>query len=242
MNFEERKRYPLKDYYSKIHKKYDLINRLFTFGLDRKWRKAAASICLSSHPRKVMDLCCGTGDMAIEIALLCESNVEIKGYDFSEQMLSIAKKKVQKRKLKNIDFVQGDAAKIPFGNTSFDCITIAFGFRNLCYENPEYKNHFQEMNRVLKDKGKVIILESGIPSNSLVWSIYKVYLSFILIPLGGIISGNWKAYKYLAKSSGDFYDATKIDCLLREFNFKLIQERNYLLGAANLFIAEKQGE
>ncbi len=239
MRTDKRKKYPLNEYYSHIYRRYDLINRLFTFGLDRGWRKQAVNTCLSYHPEKVLDLCSGTGDIAIRISELAENDLRIVAYDSNEKMLSLANKKAQNKKLENIEFILGDAAKLPFEDKSFDCIAIAFGFRNLIYNNKIGKKHVKEMNRILRDKGKLIILESGIPKNIFIKVLYRVYLRIILIPLGGLISGNWQAYKYLAESSVNFYSLAEIRQLLKNYNFHLVCHRNYFLGAANLIVAEK---
>ncbi|MBA7540108.1 Demethylmenaquinone methyltransferase [subsurface metagenome] len=155
-------------------------------------------------------------------------------------MIALAKHKTLQKRLKNIDFIYGDVAKMPFGKEEFDGITIAFGFRNLTFENPDVQNHLKEMNRILKREGKLIILESGIPTQSFVRLIYKFYLTCVLIPLGGIISGSWHAYRYLAKSSGNFFNLPEVDQLLTDYGFKVLESKRYFMGAANLVIAEKQ--
>ncbi len=239
MKTDKRNKYPLNDYYSYIYRRYDLINRLFTFGLDKKWRKQTVNICLSYHPEKVLDLCSGTGDIAIKISESAENDLKITAYDCNEEMLSLANNKAQNKKLENIEFILGNAAKLPFKDKSFDCIAIAFGFRNLTYNNEAGKKHIMEMNRVLRDKGKLIILESGIPKNIFIKVLFGVYLRIILIPIGGLISGSWQAYKYLAESSANFYSLAEIKQLLKDYNFHFIHHRNYFLGAANLIVAEK---
>ena len=239
MKTDKVKKYPLNEYYSHIYRRYDLINKLFTFSLDRRWRRQAVNTCLSYHPEKVLDLCSGTGEIAIRISELAENDLRIVAYDSNEKMLLLANKKAQNKKLKNIEFILGDAARLPFEDKSFDCIAIAFGFRNLTYNNKAGKKNVMEMNRILREKGKLIILESGIPKNIFIKVLYRAYLRILLIPLGGLISGNWQAYKYLAESSVNFYSPTEIRQLLKNYNFHLISQRNYFLGVANLIVAEK---
>jgi demethylmenaquinone methyltransferase/2-methoxy-6-polyprenyl-1,4-benzoquinol methylase len=240
MVYKAQAKYPLKEFYSQIFRSYDLVNRLFTFGMDKRWRKNAARKCLSFNPGRVIDLCCGTGDAIITIAELSNRSIEIVGYDFNKEMLDIAKEKVSKRKLENIEFIQGDAASIPFEKNSFDCITIAFGFRNLTYKNPNMQKHLQEMARVLKESGRMIILESGIPSNTITRFFYRFYLRVFLVLIGGLISGNRKAYKYLAESSENFYSKNEIEQLLGQYGFTLILTEQYFIGSANLFVAQKR--
>ena len=100
MSKTEHSKYPLKEYYSQIFRSYDLVNRLFTFGMDKRWRRDAARHCLSYDPEMVIDLCCGTGDVAIKIAELSCGKVKIVGYDFNSDMLDFAKIKVSKKNLK----------------------------------------------------------------------------------------------------------------------------------------------
>ncbi|MBN1790788.1 MAG: class I SAM-dependent methyltransferase, partial [Bacteroidales bacterium] len=129
--------HPLQSYYSRIHKTYDLVNRLFTFGLDRKWRRHTVEACLETHPRRILDLCCGTGDLAIGISKASAQPVKITGLDLNPQMLEVARQKAMHFALATVEFMQGDAAAMPFADGEFDCITIGFGFRNLTYENPK---------------------------------------------------------------------------------------------------------
>jgi demethylmenaquinone methyltransferase/2-methoxy-6-polyprenyl-1,4-benzoquinol methylase len=235
-------KFPLKEFYSQIFRRYDLVNRLFTVGMDCRWRKDAAKICLSYNPEQIIDLCCGTGDVAIKTAQLSNDDVKIIGLDFNSDMLDYARIKASKKSLKSIEFVQGDAANIPFNDHKYDCMTIAFGFRNLCYENPQRDKHIMEMNRVLKKGGKLIILESGVPSNPVIKLFYKMYLHLVLIPLGGLLSGNWNAYKYLAKSAENFYSIDEIKQLLIKSGFEVLMMKQFFIGSANLIVAEKQAE
>ena len=242
MSKTQQSKYPLKEYYSQIFRSYDLVNRLFTFSMDKRWRRDAAIQCLSYDPETVIDLCCGTGDVAIKIAEFSSGKVKIVGYDFNSDMLDIAKIKVSKRHLKSIEFTLGEAANIPFKDNTYDCMTIAFGFRNLCFENPDFEKHMQEMNRLLKKGGKLIILESGVPSNPVIKLFYKLHLHIILIPLGGLLSGNRMAYKYLVRSAENFFSIDELKQLLLRFGFEMIKVKQYFMGAANLIVAEKQAE
>ena len=139
--------YPLKTYYSKIYKRYDLVNRLFTFNMDERWRKITARECLMNRPQHVLDLCCGTGDLTVKLAKLAKGDTEVIGYDFSEPMLDVARRKTERQHL-HVDLVAGDVAKMPFADRFFDSIGITFGFRNLIYENENRERHLEEIYRV----------------------------------------------------------------------------------------------
>lgn len=232
--------FELKAFYSKIYRTYDLVNRLFTFGMDGKWRKATAKRCLEKKPLHVLDLCCGTGDLTVSLSKYShDKQLKVVGYDFSQDMLKVAEVKAGKKGLKNTNFIEGDAASLPFDDSSFDSLTIGFGFRNLTYENPAQQQHIAEMNRVLRKGGELLILESGVPENPIVKFFYKLYIYVFLVALGTIISGNAKAYWYLARSSSRFYTIDEVSKILKESGFSKVESRKFFLGAANLFVATK---
>lgn len=227
----EKKGFALHAFYTRIFKSYDLVNRLFTFGQDQKWRRNAATDCLAGKPEKVLDLCCGTGDLTLMIEGLSQKDISITGYDFNENMLAMARKKSTG---KNIGFVQGDAANMPFEDQKFDSITIGFGFRNLTFNNPARDQHINEIHRVLKKGGSLFILESSVPQNIFVRFFYKLYLYMFLVPLGGILSGDLKAYWYLAHSSSEFYSVREIEDMMLNSGFTKMTYKRFLFGATNL--------
>lgn len=230
--------HPLQQYYSRIYKRYDLVNRLFTFGLDQRWRRDAIRLCLKGSPAQVLDLCCGTGDLAIGIAKMAKE-AEITGYDLNPHMLTLAIAKAKQQGFTQIRFIQGDAGAMPFAEGEFDRITIGFGFRNLTWQNPDADRHISEMSRVLRPGGKLLILESAVPPNALVEKGYRLYLRFVLVPLGGLLSGDWNAYRYLAGSSSGFYSFDILSEMLARHQFRLEMSKRYLFGSANLLTATR---
>lgn len=233
------KGFALHEFYSRIFKQYDLINRLFTFGQDQRWRKITAKLCLENKPGHILDLCCGTGDLTLQLLAHTKSNVSITGYDFNDNMLNIAREKVKRKYYRGLDFIQGDAANMPFENEQFDAITIGFGFRNLTYNNTARDKHISEMYRVLSTGGKLYILESSVPENIIIRIFYRVYLYLFLIPLGTILSGDFKAYRYLAKSSAEFYSLEETRKILLKGGFSKLESKNFMFGATNLIIVYK---
>jgi demethylmenaquinone methyltransferase / 2-methoxy-6-polyprenyl-1,4-benzoquinol methylase len=233
--------YPLQDYYSGIYKTYDLVNRLFTLGQDRKWRRRTVKICLLDNPQRILDLCCGTGDLALELAVAGDRQPEITGYDQNKQMLEMARNKASRLQIQSVSFIQGDAVSMPFADHEFDRITIGFGFRNLTWENPQREKYLTEISRVMKPGARLLILESAVPENQLIRIFYQLYLWLILIPLGGFLSGNWKAYRYLAGSSSDFYNFNTLKTMLHQYHLNLKTGEKYLFGSVNLLIATKIG-
>ena len=236
---KENKDYPLKEFYQKIYGRYDLVNRIFTFGQDRNWRKKAVEECLGNAPRQVLDICTGTGDLVLELAEV-NGNIQFTGYDFSAEMLEKAKEKASAAG-KNIDFIEGNVAEMPFDDNRFDTAGITFGIRNLVYENSNAEKHLAEVHRVLRMNGRLVVLESSKP-DSRIWRFFNgIYLQLILPWLGGLISGNLKAYRYLAKSSQNYYSRKEMAAILEQAGFRVIRSRPLFLGSVMLLVAEKQG-
>jgi demethylmenaquinone methyltransferase/2-methoxy-6-polyprenyl-1,4-benzoquinol methylase len=233
--------FPLQDYYSRIFARYDLVNRLFTFGLDKRWRLQTVRECLKGNPQRILDLCCGTGDLALEIARTGDRQIKITGYDLNTQMLEVARKKAFRFQHPSLEFLQGDAGSMPFAGEEFDRITIGFGFRNLTWENPERERYLAEISRVLKPGALLLILESAVPGNPVIRLIYRFYLRQVLVPLGGLLSGDWNAYRYLAGSSSGFHDFNTLKAMLQQFGLDLEPARKFLFGSVNLLIAKKKG-
>ncbi len=150
---------PLHRMFTAVPRRYDLINHIITWGLDKRWRWKAARECLTLQPGKVLDLCCGTGDLAINLARLTKNNVELTGIDYSQPMLEIATKKAEPlARGRKVSFIHGDAANLPFPDGYFDCVGISFAFRNLTYKNPLAQRHLAEVLRVLIPGGGYVIV------------------------------------------------------------------------------------
>ena len=143
------KDFPLQSFYGDIHSTYDRINRIFTFGRDKVWRRKAVAELLGKQPRSVLDLCTGTGDFILETARKAEKGAELKGLDFSPEMLEIARIKYQRlmghEPLVPVEFQEGDAGEMPFAEASFDALGITFGIRNLVYQNSRADQHLREI-------------------------------------------------------------------------------------------------
>jgi demethylmenaquinone methyltransferase / 2-methoxy-6-polyprenyl-1,4-benzoquinol methylase len=225
--------------FTDIPRRYDLINHLITWNMDKIWRRRAAHECLSARPGKVLDLCCGTGDLAVTIARLADYELEIKGLDYSQPMLDIAALKAATLAGKKITFWRGDAAKQPFPGASFDCIGISFAFRNLTYNNPLAKDHLAEILRVLKPGGRLVIAESSQPESSLIRALYHFYLRQYVFRIGSLVSGNKTAYRYLAESSARYYSPRELRELLIQSGFSSVSYRPLFFGAAGIYTATR---
>lgn len=202
----------IKSLFNSISTRYDFLNHLFSFGMDLRWRRKTAEIVKQFSPRSILDLCCGTCDLAISISSKVPDNCRIYAVDFSENMLKIAKRKIFKKNLQNkISLIQADGLKLPFKDSSFDVCTIGFGLRNL--SSPE--QGLRELIRITKDSGKIVILEFDVPQNKIMRFIYLKYFLYVMPFLASLFLKKSQdfpdnPFKYLSASVMDFPDHNKI--------------------------------
>jgi demethylmenaquinone methyltransferase/2-methoxy-6-polyprenyl-1,4-benzoquinol methylase len=229
---------PLHRIFIAVPPRYDLVNHIITWGWDWWWRRKAARQCWQARPARVLDLGCGTGDLTIEIARLVHDDAAVTGIDYSLPMLELAVKKAASSAVRRKpSFVHGDAAQLPFPDGLFDCVGISFAFRNLTYRNPLARRHLAEVGRVLRPGGRYVIVESSQPRSKLVRRLFHLYLRWFVFPVGRWLSGNRKAYHYLAESATRFYDAEEVAAMLREAGFGQVYFRRLLFGAAAVHVA-----
>jgi demethylmenaquinone methyltransferase/2-methoxy-6-polyprenyl-1,4-benzoquinol methylase len=226
--------------FTAVPPRYDLVNRVVTLGLDRRWRRRAALACLEEKPPRLLDLGCGTGDLAINIAALSLKNIEIVGLDYSPPMLARARRKASRAGVMgNIDFIHGEAVHLPFPDACFGAVGISFAFRNLTYKNPLGPLSLAEVRRVLIPGGRYVVVESSQPENRFVRALFHLYLRFFVKPVGTLISGNRAAYRYLTESAARFYSPIEVREMLLSAGFKDVTYRPLLFGAAGIHVAVK---
>jgi demethylmenaquinone methyltransferase / 2-methoxy-6-polyprenyl-1,4-benzoquinol methylase len=231
---------PLHGMFTAVPPRYDLINRIITLGLDKRWRRLAARACLEDKPRRVLDLGCGTGDLTINIALLGGANVALTGLDYSQPMLELARRKANNAGIgERVQFIHGEATHLPFPDGHFDGVGISFAFRNLTYKNPLGPAHLAEVKRVLKSGGRYVIVESSQPANLVIRTIFHFYLRVFVAPVGILLSGNKSAYRYLAESTAHFYSPQEVKDMLLAAGFRDISYRPLFFGAAGIHVATK---
>lgn len=231
---------PLHGMFTKVPPRYDLVNRVITLGQDSRWRRLAARVCLEGNPSRILDLGCGTGDLALNIARRTSNDVKIFGLDYSLPMLALAKLKAEKQDLKDkVEFIHGQATKIPFPDDYFDRVGISFAFRNLTYQNPLWELHLAEVRRVLKAEGRYVIVESSQPQNRFVRALFHLYLYAFVMPVGVLLSGQRGAYRYLAESAAHYYFPGEVQEMLLNAGFREVTFRPLLLGAAGIHIATR---
>ncbi|MBN1365799.1 MAG: ubiquinone/menaquinone biosynthesis methyltransferase [Syntrophaceae bacterium] len=219
---------------------YDLVNRLFTWGMDKSWRRQLVSAILKHHPKKILDIGCGTGDLSTSIALHSQGTIEITGYDFSEPMLEIATCNAQELVPNaKLTFIQGEAAQMPFPDEAFDCIGISFALRNLIFENPLAERHLSEIRRVLKTGGHFLCVESSQPRNRIIRALSHFYIRSYVYWIGVLISGDRDAYRYLAQSAINFYTPEEVGKKFLAAGFRQFFYRPLFFGAAGIYQALK---
>ena len=231
---------PLKSMFESVPRRYDLLNRLLTLGFDERWRRAAVESCLHDRPARVLDLCCGTGDLVARLARDAPPETVVVGLDFSPQMLEHARRKLEQTAAgRQVELIEGNAARMPFADGEFDSVGIAFGFRNLTWRNPLRDAALAEVHRVLRPGGRFVIAETGQPRWGALRAGYHAFMAAAVAPLGGWISGERGAYRYLAGSARGFYGATAVSEMLREAGFEGIEARSLLGGVAALHVATR---
>jgi demethylmenaquinone methyltransferase/2-methoxy-6-polyprenyl-1,4-benzoquinol methylase len=216
--------------FDNIAGRYDFLNHFLSFGLDFYWRKKALKLTGLNSDSILLDVACGTGDVAIQAKKMGVQ--KIFGADFSHNMLKLFDKKSEWIDGKLVQMV---AEKIPFKDESVTNITVAFGVRNF-YDIQEGFNSFY---RILKPKGKATVIEFRMPSNKIIKSIYKFYFKNILPVLGGIISGDKAAYTYLPDSVQEFDAKVNLEKLLTNSGFKEIKKYNFTFQTVQVVIATK---
>lgn len=214
---------------------YDKLNHILSLNIDKGWRKKAVKqIVDTASPLQILDVACGTGDFTIEIATKAASGSKITGIDLSEGMMKIGREKIRKAGIE-AELVQGDCEELPYGSNTFDRISVGFGVRNFEHLDIGLK----EMNRVLKQGGKLVILELSVPSNPFIRWCYKLYFLKILPAIGGRVSGDRSAYEYLPASVLNFPLPEKFIPMMRQAGFSDVIHKSLTLGICRMYIGIK---
>ncbi|MBQ5663571.1 MAG: bifunctional demethylmenaquinone methyltransferase/2-methoxy-6-polyprenyl-1,4-benzoquinol methylase UbiE [Bacteroidaceae bacterium] len=214
---------------------YDKLNHILSLNIDKGWRKNAVREIVDSNARlNVLDVACGTGDFTIEIAQKVADGSEVIGIDLSEGMMKIGREKIAAAGV-SATMVQGDCEELPYADATFDRISVGFGVRNF----EHLKVGLAEMCRVLKQDGKLVILELSVPSNAFIRWCYKLYFLKILPTVGGWVSGDRGAYEYLPASVLRFPAPDKFMEMMREAGFKNVTHRALTFGICRMYIGKK---
>ena len=217
--------------FNRIAHRYDLLNRLLSFGQDVRWRNRLATMLPKQPVTQVLDLATGTGDVLLTLAR-GEGGVEGFGLDMAADMLTFARQKIDRAHLDGrLVLVRADGIALPFADQSFDLATIAFGIRNI----PDYRIAITEMHRVLRPGGRALILEFSLPSNRLLRAAYLLYFRHVLPRVGSIISGDSYAYKYLNQTVETFPYGSEFAELMRHAGFSVVKQHPLTFGVATIY-------
>jgi demethylmenaquinone methyltransferase/2-methoxy-6-polyprenyl-1,4-benzoquinol methylase len=215
--------------------RYDFLNHLLSFGIDRIWRRKAIAVISEAHRNpRILDIATGTADLAIAAMKL--DPLHITGIDISPKMIESGKEKIQKKGFtEKIDIIEGDSENIPFGDRTFDVAMVAFGVRNFS----DRMKGLSEMNRVLNEKGMIMVLEFSRPEHFPFRQLYHFYFRIILPVIGRLISRNRIAYSYLPDSVMQFPDDEQFMDLLRSTGFLRVSQRKLTGGVASIYTGIK---
>lgn len=217
---------------------YDRLNHLLSLDIDKSWRRKAIQETLGQDRQlDILDVACGTGDFAIGLAKASHGKSHITGIDISENMLSIGREKVRNAGLDGqVELVYGDCEALPFADSTFDRASAAFGVRNFGHLEAGLK----EMARVLRPSGKIVILELSTPSGKIPAALYKLYFLNILPAIGGIVSGNRGAYRYLPESVLRFPRPERFIKTMEECGFSDIRHKAFTMGICRMYTGIRQ--
>jgi len=218
----------VKQLFTIVARRYDLINDLQSFGLHRYWKRRVLQLARPQPGDMALDVCCGTGDLALGLA---RCGVQTVGLDFNEEMLRVAESKAQKAQMgKAIQFVNDDAEAVHFPDNSFDIVTVGYGLRNL----RSWETGLREMQRVAKPGGRLVVLEFGKPVNHLWRSLYFGYLRLFVPLLGRVFCGNAGAYAYILESLKDYPAQNGVAAKMQDLGLTDVRIINLLGGVMSI--------
>jgi demethylmenaquinone methyltransferase/2-methoxy-6-polyprenyl-1,4-benzoquinol methylase len=226
--------------FGEIAGRYDFLNHLLSLNIDRYWRWRTVRTVAPQPGMKILDMCTGTGDLALAYHKAVAGQAKIVGADFCHEMLAIGRQKAQKLGVGNangtVEFVEADAMRIPYGDNEFDIVSVAFGLRNVA----ETDIGLQELARVCKPGGHVAVLEFSTPQWQPFKAIYGWYFRNILPRIGQLLARNAEsAYNYLPESVGEFPQGEQLSARLRAVGLSDVRFHPLTLGVATLYVGKK---
>lgn len=227
--------------FSRIAPRYDFINDLQSFGLHRYWKRRVVFLAGPKPGKVALDLCCGTGDLALALA---RHGATVVGVDFTDGMLEVAQRRTARMRSAKPEvrsttpqFIQGDALRMPFADGSFDVVTIAYGLRNLA----DLTEGLREMKRVAKPRARLLVLDFGKPRNAVWRSFYFAYLRLFVPILGRVFGGSAAAYAYILESLHHYPGQEGVAAELRKLGLENVRTINLLGGVMGINYAEIPG-
>lgn len=227
----------IRSLFDSIAADYDKLNHLLSLGVDRTWRRRALKwIVEPGRAQRILDIACGTGDFSMAIARKASPQSTVTGIDLSDGMLEVMKVKVRDAGLSDmISTEQGNCEQMPYPDASFDCATIAFGIRNF----QDREKSLREILRILRPGGRLVILELSVPSNKVLRWCYNLYFTRILPLIGGAVSGNRAAYRYLPASVLNFPGKKEWMATMQSCGFRNVLHKSFTFGICRMYVGEK---
>ncbi|MGP4071945.1 demethylmenaquinone methyltransferase [Piscibacillus sp. B03] len=221
--------------FEKIYKRYDKMNSIISFQRHVAWRKDVMKQMNVEKGSKCLDVCCGTGDWTIALSEAVGEEGYVYGLDFSENMLSVGRKKVDERNINNITLQHGDAMNLPYDDHQFDYVTIGFGLRN----TPDYNQVLKEMYRVVKPGGQVVCLDTSQPTLPVYKQLYFFYFEHIMPLFGKLFAKSYDEYAWLYESTKNFPGKDELAKMFKGVGFSSVKVKSYALGAAAMHLGIK---
>jgi len=229
-------RYEIWKMFDNLSPNYDRINHIMTYGFDRYWRKQMAKLLPPLERIHLLDIATGTGDQIISLMTHSKRIDRVIGTDLARQMLHIAALKIASKPYADkITLLEADALNLPFNDHSFECVTISFGIRNVM----DAELSLKEMVRVLKKGGRALILEGTIPKNFFFRTPYLFYLRYLLPHIGGYLSKNREAYRYLNKTIETFPSGQNFCNLMLKAGFQRVVAHPLTAGSVTIYQGDK---
>ena len=215
---------------------YDKLNHVMSLNVDKLWRKHALKEIVDGTPQQILDVACGTGDSTISIAAAANPGSRVIGADISEGMMALVMEKAAKAGVHDrIRLQVADGENLPYEEGTFHRVTCAFGIRN--FEHKE--KGLEEFLRVLKPGGKAVILELSVPQNKVIRWFYDLYFMHILPWIGGLISGDKAAYRYLPASVHAFPSPARFCTMMSDAGFRHVRFKTFTFGLCRMYVGEK---
>lgn len=235
LSYDEKRAPKVREMFSRLARRYDLVNDVMSFGLHRLWKKRTVALGLAraAPGGRWLDLCCGTGDMAFLAEAAGVSGLRIVGVDFTMPMLSMARRR-GKQGGSRVSFVQGDALVLPFADATFDVITVGYGLRNIA----DPQRALAEMRRTLAPGGRCVILDFGKPSNPVASALYRAFLRTMMPFVGWVFHRDPETYLYIPESLERYPGQRGVRDMMKMANFENPRFEERLLGTMGINVGD----
>ena len=233
LSYDENRAPKVRQMFSRLAKKYDLVNDIMSVGMHRIWKRQTVRMSLDGMPRnpRVLDLCCGSGDLCFLAENMGAGTVV--GVDFTLPMLAVAKRRRRERGASS-RFTQADALLLPFADGTFDVLTIGYGLRNVA----DIPAALSEMRRVLAPGGRAVVLDFGKPDRAIPAALYRAYLGTVMPTIGWLFHGDPQTYAYIPASLERYPAQRGVEALMRDAGFARVRYEERLLGTMGINVGE----